>query len=480
MKIDVNKYIAEHSISTKKAPFRQSYHVMAPVGLINDPNGFCEYKGRYYLFYQIHPFKAYHGLKYWAQIVSDDLVNWEYQGIVLEPEFWFEKDGCFSGNIMVIDDIMYLYYTGNIWKGGVEFDVGEEYQCLAISCDGKSFKKLSKPIINHPDFTQYTPHHRDPKVWKHNNRYYMIVGAQTKEEKPEIIMYHSLNLTDWEYKSVLLDSAGGEHSKAYMWECPNYCEIGHKDVLFICPQGMTYEEDLTKNIHQSGYLIGDIDYDRGKFLYDEKSYKLLDYGFEFYAPQIYTDRRGRHLCIGWMGLPNEDDHPSVEYGWIHCLTLPTELVMKGDKLYRKPVKELETLRKKEIVVDESTSYSFSKACFELIIEFEANSDIAVNLRCSNNMEYCTKLFYNSKRRKMILDRNNNRFNFQGKREVKISKHTQKLRLDIFVDHSSIEIFINDGEYVLTTRIFTLAEDILNTIDITDDKSISYLKVWGID
>ena len=31
---------------------KQSFHVCAPVGWINDPNGFSEYKGEYHLFFQ--------------------------------------------------------------------------------------------------------------------------------------------------------------------------------------------------------------------------------------------------------------------------------------------------------------------------------------------------------------------------------------------------------------------------------------------
>ena len=42
------------------------YHVSAPAGWINDPNGFCYYKGYYHIFYQYHPYSADWFLMYWG------------------------------------------------------------------------------------------------------------------------------------------------------------------------------------------------------------------------------------------------------------------------------------------------------------------------------------------------------------------------------------------------------------------------------
>jgi len=475
--IDVNKFIAENAILDDKVDHRQKFHIMAPVGLINDPNGFCKFKGKYYLFYQTHPFKAYHGVKYWAKLTSENLVNWEFNGIVIKPEFWFEKDGCFSGNAFVENDKMYLFYTGNLWKDGREFEVGEEYQCLAVSEDGDKFEKLSEPIIGLPDFSEFTPHLRDPRVWKHEDKYYMIIGAQKINEKPAIMLYSSEDLVKWNQEGILLDSTHGEHSKGYMWECPGYAKINGKDILFICPQGMTYEGNITKNRHQSGYLIGNIDYEKCIYHYDYHNYNLLDYGFEFYSPQIFTEDNGRHLCIAWMGLPYEDDHPTVKDNWIHCLTLPTELIMKNEKLYRRPIKELELLRGKHIPIDLTISNSFKADCFELLMEFDSNCDVNIDLRCSENMDSLTHLYYDSHSNTIGLKRINQRHLYDGSRTIKLSDAKDKRKLHVFVDISSIEIFINDGEYALTTRIFTDKHDIYN--NISTNGNLTLLKCWEL-
>lgn len=55
------------------------FHVMPPVGWLNDPNGLCEYEGTYYAFFQMSPFEVHGGLKFWGLCTSKDLVHWEYK-----------------------------------------------------------------------------------------------------------------------------------------------------------------------------------------------------------------------------------------------------------------------------------------------------------------------------------------------------------------------------------------------------------------
>ncbi|MGW8264230.1 sucrose-6-phosphate hydrolase, partial [Bacillus sp. LR--39] len=114
-------------------PYRLHYHIMPPVGLLNDPNGFIQWKGVYHLFYQWMPFKTGHGAKLWGHYSSADLVNWRHEEIALTPSDWFDKNGCYSGSAIAENDVLHLFYTGNVRDGEGN---RETYQCLAVSKDG--------------------------------------------------------------------------------------------------------------------------------------------------------------------------------------------------------------------------------------------------------------------------------------------------------------------------------------------------------
>ena len=171
--------IVELNKKVEQCPFRQVYHIQPPTGLLNDPNGFSFFNGKYQLFYQWFPLGPVHGLKYWYHTSSTDLVNWENHGVGIEPGDWFDSHGAFSGSGIEYDNKLHLFYTGNTrdkdW-------CRMPYQCLAIMDKENNIKKYKEPVIDKiPE--GYTDHFRDPKVFKVNECFYMVVGIQNKELK---------------------------------------------------------------------------------------------------------------------------------------------------------------------------------------------------------------------------------------------------------------------------------------------------------
>ena len=47
-------------------PYRQRFHLMPPVGWLNDPNGLCRCGEWYHVFYQYGPFDPTGGVKMWG------------------------------------------------------------------------------------------------------------------------------------------------------------------------------------------------------------------------------------------------------------------------------------------------------------------------------------------------------------------------------------------------------------------------------
>lgn len=446
-----NEIIKNSNRKEKNDIYRLNYHLTPPKGLLNDPNGFIYYKGQYHLFYQWNPFACEHGSKFWGHFVSDDLYSWKEVKLALAPDTDYERNGCYSGSAFEYEGQLYLFYTGN-----VKYENGERdsYQCLARSKDGITFEKLG-PVIETPP-QGYTKHFRDPKIWKRGNTWYTVIGAQSINKEGKVLLYTSTDLKNWNYeKEIAGSNVNGLLEFGYMWECPDFFELGGADILLVSPQGVEEDGDKYNNKYQTGYFIGEFDWEKNEFSHGE--FIEMDRGFEFYAPQTTIDKNGRRLLFGWMGMPEMENEPTKENGWLHAMTLPRELIYKNNKIYQKPVEELKKLRKNKIeysqieIKDELSLDKIEGTSYELIVELSGiKGETGLKIRKSEEEE--TNIYVDVENKKLVLDRNNSGRGYKGKRRCDL-KVTEKIKLQIFVDNSSLEIFVNDGEEVFTSRIF---------------------------
>ena len=473
---DVEKKEEESVLEKKeiveKDFWRQKYHIQGIVGLINDPNGFSQFKGKYHMFYQWNPLGTIHKNKTWAHSVSDDLLHWERLETALRPDTWYSKDGVYSGSAIVDDGKLYLFYTGNV----KDCDGNREsYQCLAVSSDGENFERWEPSIVNQPD--GYTRHIRDPKIWKKDGKFYAVIGIQSENLEGKAVLYSSENIKDWKFEGEI---AGANHGKikdfGFMWECPDYFQLKDektgeiKDLLVFSPQGLEPEGDLYNNKYQTGYLFGKLDYEKTEFeiLSD---FVEIDRGHDFYAPQSMEDDKGRRIIVGWMGIPEEEDFPTVKNEWIHCLTLPRELKVIDGKLYQLPIKEMESIRGEKIEFSGKMTGEVkvgTGVTYELKAKFsDFNSDFGLKLRTGKNSETVLKFDYNDK--KFVLDRTKGEQPDKRLRKVYLG-NISELELTVFVDSSSVEVFINGGQEVFSSRIFP--EKDANGIIVFADKDVN--------
>lgn len=333
--------MACENISLKNRRFRLGYHLMAPSGWINDPNGFCYFEGHYHIFYQYHPYSAKWGPMHWGHARSKDLVHWESLPPALIPGDVEDKDGCFSGSAVIKDEMMYLLYTGHHYYGDGDPEHFWQNQNLAYSQDGFHFQKYAgNPIIAAAP-EDNTHHFRDPKVWEHGGEYYMILGSQNQQGLGRAILYRSQDLKSWDYVSSMSESKSIEE-EGFMWECPDFFNLEGKDILLFSPQGIKESPKEHLNLYNLGYFVGKLDYETGK--YQRGAFKELDKGFDFYATQTMEAPDGRRIAFAWMAMW-ESSMPEQKDGWAGALTIPRELILKDDHLYMRPVKELLALRK---------------------------------------------------------------------------------------------------------------------------------------
>jgi len=436
-----------------ESDYRQTFHIQPTTGLLNDPNGFVWHDGLWHLFYQWCPWGAVHGLKYWYHTTSKNLVTWENKGVCIRPDTEYDNKGAYSGSAFIVPnkngDIA-LFYTGNHRE---EDWTRISYTCTVIlDKDGKT-NKAEKPLFGpSPEFTE---HQRDPKILyiKERNKYYIVIGAQTKNKKGTVIVYESDKLfEEWKFAGEL--KVPGFEDFGDMWECPSIENIGGKDVLIFCPQHLNLPR-RGNAIHHNGYILGTMDWDNLVFIPDG-SFHVLDFGYDSYAAECAANIQDsdKAVLVAWMGLP-DSAYPTDEEDWSGCLTLPRELKIRNRRLIQKPLDCLVELREQEI---EPTG-ELPRVC-EMEIE-NPGGDLELKLFTKADGSGGLTIKYTDSDKMISVNRGglDNQFNEeQGQiREHLIDFSLSHLR--IYIDRSSVEIFVNNGDAVFTSRVFPTKEEI---------------------
>ncbi|MFE8116012.1 glycoside hydrolase family 32 protein [Brenneria goodwinii] len=417
---------------------RPLWHLSPVVGLMNDPNGFIQFQQRYHLFYQWNPLACNHNTKFWGHWSSADLVNWQHEPVALLPSEEFDIDGCFSGSAVDDNGQLVLIYTGNVMLAD---DDRTAWQCIARQNAQGEFEK--QPVLGQPE--GYTGHVRDPKVWRHDDSWYMVLAAQDPQLQGKVLLLKSPDLVKWTLMGEIAGSKvrnSGEFG--YMWECPDLFHLDGHDVLITCPQGVAAEERRYLNQYQCGYLLGKLDYATGD--YPHGPFHELDSGHEFYAPQTTLTDDGRRLLIGWMGVPDQDEfeQPTLQHGWVHMMTCPRELSVRAGRLCQKPARELQALR---------AAHRQAGGRADSLPTLDAHSaEIALQVSGNFQANFGATMWLTCDEQGITLSRKGLRNGEEEKRywQGKVEK------LQILCDSSSLEIFINDGVGVMSSRYFPTA------------------------
>ncbi|MFA9398248.1 MAG: glycoside hydrolase family 32 protein [Clostridiaceae bacterium] len=473
-KKQADEFIKDNKDKVNKC-YRMKYHFMGQFGWINDPNGFNFYKGQYHLFYQHYPYDSVWGPMHWGHAKSKDLVKWEYLPIALAPDEEYDKDGCFSGTSIEERGELYLYYTGHKYLNSNKTEY-EEVQCIAHSKNGIDFEKLKcNPIINEnrQDF-------RDPKVIKHENFYYMFVGSNEDLKKGQILLYKSSDKFNFKFFSVALE---GDGTLGDNFECPDYFKIQDKEVMIISPQFISNKDKYIDRINTPIYSLGNMDFDEGKFVCEE--FHPVDCGFNFYAPQTMIDDKNRRILIGWMASWDSVDVTNkYKHLWSGAMTFPREVLLKNGKLLYKPIDEIKNYRKntyeiKELIMSGEKTLDCVGDSYdtEIIIDSLNAENFGIKIRVSLEEETCFE--FDKKTNCFIFNRDNSGIGPKGQKRLNLDLDNNILKLRILVDKCSVEVFINDGCFVMTGLIYPKKNS--NRIKLFSDSPIKIIKFekWDI-
>lgn len=287
---------------------RPKYHFLPPQNWMNDPNGLIHWQGEYHLFYQHNPDAPFWGNMHWGHAVSPDLVHWRHLPIALAPTPGSpDADGVFSGCAIDAKGAPVFFYTG----------VFPEAQCMAVGSHNLSeiVKYAKNPIIPEPPPGLELAGFRDPFVWQEDNHWWMVIGSGIEDYGGTVLLYHSSNLTHWEYVGQLYSRSQNETDPLYtasMWECPNFVRFDHSNKRLLLISACDFL--------QPKYTVAMLgDYTDRQF--QPEKIQKFDHGDNiYYAPQVFKDDTGRTIAIGWI---SEDRPP--EYAeqagwatWLHC------------------------------------------------------------------------------------------------------------------------------------------------------------------
>ena len=402
-------------------------------------------------------------------------------------------------------ELMRLFYTGNVMDethpeaDGI--DVGREaYEVMITSEDGLSFspKRIVLKPADYPDTC--TNHVRDPKVWEQDGVLHMLLGtrerdaaagneksADERHDSGAVLIYDSSDCgKSWTLHSVIRGANALGHREAfgYMWECPFLVQLDDQEFLSVCPQGLsegastepsagtessigaskgsrlsdsanlqenTSSEPLDKwqNIWQSGYfpLPGSQKLINVETVSTD-SFMLWDHGFDFYAPQTFVDNSGRTILIGWMGIIDPTYHSYPEgIRFCHNLTLPRELSLSGDGvILQRPVKELDAKRRECVEFFADTVVKIDQLSADIEIT-GISGDGTLTLNDAVELSYSKGIF-------ALKFINEDIAAGRTQRSIRL-KELSELRL--IVDGSTVEIYLNDGRVVFSTRWFPASE-----------------------
>ena len=481
--------------------YRPSYHFTPLYGWMNDPNGMVYKDGEYHLYFQYNPYGSKWGNMHWGHAVSKDLVHWEH----LDPAIARDPVGHIFSGSSVIDkkntagfgkDAIIAIYTNSSENLG-------QVQCIAYSNDnGRTFTKYEgNPVLTPFDGLK---DFRDPKVfWYEKGKcWYMIVSAD-KETR----FYKSKNLKKWTYVSAFGKGLGQQPCQ---YECPDFFQLpvngDKKKMKWV----------MTMNINPgcwfggsaTEYFVGDFD---GKNFTcpDAHDVKWLDWGKDHYATVTFSNTGDRVLGITWMSnWQYANLTPFKQNRGANGLPRELKLYENNGKYYvsENVAPEVYALRKEtKDLADASVADAkdFAGVAANMNGAFEIEADITpdangiAGIEISNNKRERTLIYFDMKQGKVVMDRTESGLTDFGKQavphDIELAWDKQRAaegkepariansinykndfalatwaplslcedgkktyHVDIFVDKSSVELFVDGGRIAMTNLVFPVA------------------------
>ena len=451
-------------------PHRPQFHFSPQQKWMNDPNGMVFYQGEWHLFYQYYPDSTVWGPMHWGHAVSSDLLHWEHLPIALYPD---SLGYIFSGSVVIDENnttgfktgiekpfvAIYTYHDMAKEKRG---ELNRQYQALAYSNDrGRTWTKYAgNPVLPSPG----TPDFRDPKVFWHQQQQAWIMTLAVKDH---LEFYRSPNLKTWEKTGEFGINAG---SHGGVWECPDLFQMpvnGSAETKWILL--VSIGDGAVNGGSGTQYFVGNFD---GKTFVNDHTDSVihwLDYGRDNYAGVTWFGApNNQRIFLGWMSNWRYAQVVPTQV-WRSAMTLPRTLNLQKINndylLVVNPVDMSELYAGKPVNVEAATLsvdslFSETTVLNEITVDFDENKSTAneFGIKLSNSKGEAVFIGFEKKSKQFFIDRtiagiSNFEPGFAGRHFAPRIAANPNIRFKIFTDRSSIEMFADDGQVVMTDLYF---------------------------
>lgn len=453
--------------------WRPSFHFTPERHWINDPNGLVWFDGEYHLFYQHNPFGNGWGHMSWGHAVSPDLLHWHELPVAIAED---ERVSIYSGSV-VVDEGNTGGFAGPgqtalvaAYTGCLRVPTGGQAQELAFSTDrGRSFT----PYAHNPVLDLGRRDFRDPKVFWHapSARWVMVVVLP---DEHQILFYASADLKAW--REISRFGPAGEAEG--IWECPDLFQIPierEDGQLSGETRWLLKVDSFSGHIGGTGAQVFIGHFDGERFVEDKDAApapRWVDHGSDFYAALSWNHLPATHdrpVWLGWMSnhryagkLPTQP--------WCGAMSLPRELALRhtasGLRVAQRPIAALAGLRGVRINVgahslsNQRVDWPMQGQALELQLSIEAlaSGEAGLELLCGDG--HCTRVGYNAAAQAVFIDRSRSGTApegdalFAGRRSAPVTPPApgRPLRLQVFVDACSVELFADQGLAVITELV----------------------------
>jgi fructan beta-fructosidase len=495
--------------------WRPLYHYTPLKNWTNDPNGLIYLNGEYLLYNQYNPFDYKWGHMSWGHAVSKDLVHWNHLAVAIPEIMGTDTTLRFSGSAVWDKNNSSGFCTSSkgclvaIYTADQPL-LKRESQFLAYSNDGGlTFTNYDKnPVID-----LHMRDFRDPNViWlpggrSPNGGQWLMTVALPREHK--VRFYGSHDLKNWE---LLSEFGGDQGDTRKIWECPSLTPLpvdgdtSRMKWLLMVSSG---NPDAATGMQ---YLVGDFDGKTFTNSYPADNKQFVDYGSTYYAAIPWNNLPpGQHMMLGWL-TPTA----TVTYPWTGQMSIPRDISLRttadGIKLFQAPAsvisRSLERLSRGRVVEKKDLHLTdkemdlgseagasggapsgragggnagsggnayWIKAELKVGATGETGFRIARKKDASGKVSSETSIVYDATSHQLVVEGEN-----KTNQHMTLRAPDGVLRLQILFDKSSLEIFADDGEKVLTTMLYPDAgADGLSLFASGAGVWVKDLKIWNL-